>query len=48
MKKTLEPIIEGHPYPKLYGHGYRCCIGGKWYDCDRIGNVSTVGKEQNK
>ena len=39
MELMLEPVIEGHPYPKLYG-GYRCCVNGEWYDCDKHGNIT--------
>lgn len=41
MELKIEPAIEGHPYPKLYG-GYRCCIKGEWYDCDKYGNITDL------
>lgn len=39
VELRLEPVIEGHPYPKLYG-GYRCRVNGEWYDCDKYGNIT--------
>ena len=42
VELRLEPVIEGHPYPKAAGaiFGYRCCIKGEWYDCDKYGNIT--------
>lgn len=38
MKRILQPIIIGHPYPTL-GGWYRCFDGEKWHDCDRHGKI---------
>lgn len=48
MKSIFEPIIKGHPYPMAAGanFGYRCCVDGKWYNCDRYGNITD--KEHKK
>lgn len=42
MELKLELVIEGYPYPKAAGafYGYRCCIKGEWYDCDKYGNIT--------
>ena len=37
MFKKLSEVIEGYPYPVASGYGWRCCIGGVWYDCDKNG-----------
>ena len=39
MRHFCEPVIEGKPYRVLFGYGYRCFIHGKWYDCDKYGNI---------
>lgn len=42
MFYDLPETIEGVAYPKAAGaiFGYRVCINGEWYDCDKNGNVT--------